>query len=131
MNIYVDVDGTLLSGKLDDTYKQKLASNGYVAAQVWYQRVYIDDLDINERLVHYLRLQKKKGNNIFLWTDRGEPQRKMTVQNLHRHCAEDLFSGFIFYAGQKKKAKVDGLVIDNEIKYRFAGTDFKHVEFKE
>lgn len=119
MDFYVDADGTLLSGWLDRQYQ----ANGYA----WYSRQYVNDLPVNIKLIDELRRYKSSGHNVFLWTNRGENQVKMTMENIANFV--DIFSGFYFHNGQKILSRVDGIVIDNEERYRICGTDFIHINF--
>jgi len=120
MDFYVDVDGTLLASWLDDQFKV----NGFA----WYSRQYVNNLPVNVDLVNELRRYSANGHRIFLWTNRGQNQVKMTMENIASFI--DIFSGFCFYDGRKMTARVDGIVIDNEEKYRICGTDFVHVNFQ-
>lgn len=120
MDFYVDMDGTLVAPWLDDQFK--------VLGFAWYSKQYVNDLPINSDLVSELRRYKSNGHRIFLWTNRGQNQVKMTMENIASFI--DIFSGFCFYDGRKMSSRVDGIVIDNEEKYRICGTDFVRVEFQ-
>jgi hypothetical protein len=98
-------------------------ANGYA----WYSRQYVNNLQVNVELVSKLRALKNEGHEIYLWTNRGESQVKMTMENMKDFV--DIFSGFYFYDGKKLDARVDGIIIDNEVKYSICGTGFIHIQF--
>jgi len=54
-----------------------------------------------------------------LWTNRNYELRKKTLENLGPF--KSLFDSFHFYSGEKKHSKVEGIVIDNNLKYLHCG----------
>lgn len=128
--IYIDVDGTLLSSKLDREFQSHIAADGLDAAIAWYDdAVNVSDLYINYELVREIWLGVMRGDVRFvLWTNRGPNQVEMTKRNLGRYWF--LFSEHQFYTGKKSKSVVEGEVWDNEAKYAMCGTSFRHITFE-
>jgi len=54
-----------------------------------------------------------------LWTNRNYDLQKKTLMNLEPF--KNIFDSFQFYAGEKKKTKVEGIVVDNNQKYLHCG----------
>jgi hypothetical protein len=111
--IYVDVDGTLL----DHSHDQQFIASGYDLS--WYNQQYVSDLAINIGLVAELILLKKY-NKLVLWTNRGEEQKEMTIENLGNIW--NMFDEHQFHSGKKYGTNVDGYTFDNEAKYVNNGT---------
>ena len=63
-----------------------------------------------------------KGHELVLWTNRSLNQKAMTQRNLG--AVWNMFSEHQFHAGQKANCHVDGIVIDNEVKYAHCGRRF-------
>jgi hydroxymethylpyrimidine pyrophosphatase-like HAD family hydrolase len=120
-DIYVDIDGTLLDSSLDNQFKE----HDYNIK--WYDKQYINNLNINNDLIQCLYIIKYIGCNIHILTNRGYAQAKMTIENLAEHTS--LFNSFTFCEGLKSKYTRRGLLIDNEVKYHTVCDTFIHIEF--
>lgn len=127
MNIYVDMDGTLVSNALDNIFKEMVGAYGTEEAVKIYNGLYVDDLEINMPLVKKLVTMKKRGHKVIVWTNRGLSQKEMTMKNLS--SVIDLFDDFVFCGGAKKAQRVNGVVIDNDTTYTTCGTHFIHTTF--
>ena len=109
MRIYVDMDGTLLHGWLDNMFKEMNYDT------TWYDTQWVDDLAINHELVQILKEHQEKGDELILWTNRSLLQRDMTRANLGELW--DMFKEHQFHAGKKHNTNTDGFTYDNEAKY--------------
>jgi len=107
--VYVDMDGTLLSGELD---AQFIASNYDIA---WYDTQHVTTLPVNYELVNILKALKALNVELILWTNRSLIQREMTRLNLGDLWY--LFKEHQFHAGNKRDTNLDGYTFDNEEKY--------------
>ena len=111
---YVDVDGTLLSSRLDKKWMEWKEEYGFEVALEKYEGLDVDDLVVNGLLVDWLRERYEDGDEIVVWTNRGEGQREMTRRNLS--CIEDIVSEWRFREGGKSKDRLmDGWIIDNDL----------------
>lgn len=118
--IYIDLDSTLLSNVLDKWF----IDNGYNIDL--YNKLYVNNLDIDYKLILCIRLVKLFGVEVNILTNRGYKQAKMTLENLGKY--NKLFNKFIFCQGLKKLYKLRGLLIDNEVKYNNVCDTFIHYE---
>lgn len=116
MNIYIDIDGTLLSDEEDRLFTYDVETMGQAAAIVRYEaRTISSDLAINWRLVSQIASLKGDGHTIIGWTNRPVCHAEATLANIA--VVASLFDEVTFHAGMKGESVVDGLVIDNEKKY--------------
>ena len=115
--IYVDVDGVMLDGSLDEMFKEMVKKEGIDNAIAWYEEQRVEDLEINIELLDRLYELKEKYNvKIIMWTNRGSMNIESTFNNLGKYVC--LFDDYMFMEGKKGKSiPVDGIVIDNEEKY--------------
>jgi hypothetical protein len=118
--IYVDCDGVLLSSELDNWFKNRIEEVGFKNAIKEYEEMYVDDLEVNIKLIKLLiNLKKRKNVRVVLWTNRGETERDMTMSNLGEYW--NVFDEVMFREGQKKNDKLNGIVVDNEERYLKCG----------
>ncbi len=125
--IYVDVDGTLLSGSLDLEFKKRSAVEAFSSVLAWYENCGVDDLALNMELIVKLVDLKEQGYELILWTNRGVANIEMTRRNLGIYW--HMFSSHEFHDGKKGKCVLDGFVIDNEEKYLACGLSGVLVNF--
>lgn len=128
MKIYVDVDGTLLDGSLDKMFKERCVNEEFSVVLAWYENCEIDNLELNMDLIKELITLREEGNELILWTNRGEENREMTKRNLGIYW--NMFNSYEFHSGKKSKCVLEGLVIDNEERFSTCGTSFRLIDFK-
>lgn len=119
--VYVDFDGTLADAKHDNEFKKRVKEEGMEKTMQWYNATKVSNLELNKVLIERLQQMKEKGIEIILWTNRGEAQKEMTVENLGKNA--ELFSEMQFRSGAKGKDSLDGFVFDNEEKYLACGKE--------
>jgi len=119
--IYIDLDGTLFSDVLDKWF----INNDYNVNL--YNKLYVNNLDINYKLILCIRLVKIFGVEVNILTNRGYKQAKMTLDNLGKYSK--LFNKFIFCQGLKKLYRLKGLLVDNEVKYNKVCDTFMYYKF--
>jgi hypothetical protein len=134
MRFYVDFDGTLADPVLDDRFKEVERRVGPSEALDKYKSINnISHLSLNMALLSQLALLKRAGHDLYLWTNRGQEQYPMTVKNLGQY--KSLFKDMFFRDGQKIKDRPDGILFDNETKYKDCGklvlVQFKPFKSKE
>jgi len=114
--VYVDVDGTMLSNKHDQRFQEKIKEVGFQEAVAWYDNTEVDDLEVNTELLETLEQVRGEGVKVILWTNRGPKQIEMTKRNLGHWTS--IFSDMLFREGRKSKDVLQGgVVLDNEEKY--------------
>jgi len=117
IEILVDCDGTILDDSIDREFKMIEDKYGYISALEWYAKINRTDCEINKPLLKELRKYKKLYDcKIILFTNRGEHQKEMTIENLKKENAVDVFDDFLFMTGAKKdhSFKDESFVYDNE-----------------
>ena len=121
MRVYVDVDGVLLDGSLDEEFGRRLKKFGKNKTIEWYDNIYVNDLSINMNMINELNRMKNEGYELILWTNRGSNQRSMTIDNLGKYMS--MFSECVFGEGRKNKMMLgnDSMVIDNESRNLIGG----------
>jgi|AntRauMFilla1563_2_1112583.scaffolds.fasta_scaffold09702_6 predicted secreted acid phosphatase len=128
VNVYVDLDGTLLDSRLDDKYKAISTQYGKGFADDWYESTYYDTLELNLALWCRLLVLKEEGASIVAWTNRRESKADMTFSNLAKLGIMDLFSGFMFCNGQKHTMPLrDGVVFENEFDNEIECSEFNFI----
>ena len=120
MLINVDFDGVLVPNTYEkllcDTIDNEgLSFNEYSSVWDWYDKLVRNPLNLNIQLLHYLVKVRNEGHYLRLWTNRSYTLKKQTLCNLGEWAS--LFDSFEFYAGNKVKSKVEGVVIDNSLDY--------------
>jgi len=116
MKIYVDMDGTVLSNKLDNQFRCIATAINMAEALLWYADVYVDDLQVNTVLLGKIATLKAEGHEIIGWTNRDDNKQLMTERNLGIYLP--LFDTIQYHAGDKRSSVVsDGIVYDNEAEY--------------
>lgn len=120
INIFVDMDGTVLDSSLDNEFKRRCEEDGFDITIKWYRKCNVSNLNINIELIEQLIALKDKGHNLVLWTNRGLENKEMTKNNLKEYW--NIFNEYQFHSGMKSKCQLDGVVIDNEEKYLSCGT---------
>jgi hypothetical protein len=132
MKIYVDIDGTLLSGKLNNKYEAFRSIVGTHIALWIYDRMYRkSDLAINTALVAILKQHIEQGDELVMWTNRGPHNRRMTRNNLGNDIWH-MFSEYVFAKGSKTttcKPVLDSIIYDDDMHSMMPGIVFVHVQW--
>lgn len=127
---FVDVDGTLLCGAfsgmhaaLRKTADRETAKEALDAEMQRYARV-----GINHDLLSQLHALKAMGCRLVLWTNRSECAREATRVQLGHHW--DLFEEHLFREGNKIDDRLQGVVIDDDVRFARCGlVGFVHVRW--
>lgn len=116
----VDFDGVLIP----EDFEKKF----FNVDKSW--RVSIDDYirmvvesplpPLNTDLLLHLDSLRQEGNTIRLLTNRNKDLMKTTFKTLNGYV--QIFDSFTFCDGLKKNHKVEGIMIDNEVKYLSCGS---------
>ena len=117
--VYVDLDGVLLSGEHDQAFQQAIKERGFPEAVKWYDNTIVDNLRLNTELLETLKQVVDEGVSVTVWTNRGPNQIEMTLRNLGSWTS--IFSDMLFREGKKSKDSLRGIVLDNEEKYLLCG----------
>jgi len=116
MRIYIDVDGTILSQKLDLEFKDRWQRDGYAATVAWYVHQGVANLRRRWWLLLILTVMAAVGIELVLWTNRFDRNREATKANLGWFWR--IFQEHQFWNSTKGEAvPQDGWVIDNEPSY--------------
>jgi len=108
--VNIDFDGVLIPNdfekKLFHNGKTKMSIDNYIKMIIMSPllRFFADNMD-----KYALRL----------WTNRNSDLQKKTLMNIESF--KNVFDSFHFHGGEKKKTKVEGVVIDNNPKYLKCG----------
>lgn len=127
--VNIDFDGVLISNRFEKILIEHLSYSGFSAKLSfplsnsildWYfEMIGISPLaPLNFELLKFFAKNMNK-YALRLWTNRYPNQRKKTLLNLEPF--KYVFDSFHFYAGDKEKYKVEGVVIDNNPKYLKCG----------
>ncbi len=120
MLLNIDFDGVLVPNTHETALLNKSKEEGLSFEDTspiwdWYGRlVNATPLPINHSLLQYLHSQKEMGNTIRLWTNRAYTLRNATISNLGTYAS--IFDSSSFYAGHKSSCKVEGVVMDNDVR---------------
>lgn len=126
--VYVDADGTLFDNWLDDVFSELYRIFGLKLALELYSGVRCDNLELNIALWLRLIALKEEGHIIILWTNRGEHQIEMTLENLDNWGILHMFDGYIFADGNKSKYHCpDGIVFDNDFRNEVLCQEFHYI----
>ena len=120
MLLNVDFDGVLVPNTHETALlnKSKVEELSLVDSSPiwgWYNRlVDTTPLPINHSLLQYLSIRKEMGDTIRLWTNRAYTLKNATLNNLGSYAS--IFDSSSFYAGRKSSCKVEGVVVDNDVR---------------
>ncbi len=120
MLLNIDYDGVLVPNTHETTLLNKSKEEGLSFADSspiwdWYDRlVNTTLLSINHSLLQYLSIRKEMGDTICLWTNRAYTLKNATLNNLGSYAS--IFDSSSFYAGRKSSCKVEGVVVDNDVR---------------
>ena len=135
--VYVDFDGVLIPNYFEKQLVEKLSgvplddkiSNFNPEVFDWY----IDMVNsspfapLNVSLLKFFEENSDK-YTLRLWTNRNHGLIRKTIDNLGKYIP--LFDSFEFHEGNKIANKVEGIVIDNNLKYLSCGEVGIHYEWK-
>lgn len=139
MLINVDLDGVLIPNYFEKQLVEKGMQSGGLPSKIsqfdgrtfdWYVEMVTTspNAPLNIPLLHTLHQWRMSGNAIRLWTNRNLELKKKTIQNLGDWYG--LFDSFHFFSGKKHESRVDGIVIDNSLKYLNCGEMGIHYEWR-
>ncbi len=119
MLMNIDFDGVLVPNTHDTAFMDKvnegLPLTETSPIQDWYDRlVNTTPLPINHSLLQYLSVRKDMGDTIRLWTNRPYTLKNATIHNLGPYAS--IFDSSSFYGGRKSSCKVEGVVVDNDVR---------------
>jgi hypothetical protein len=120
MLLNIDFDGVLVPNTHETTLMNKSGDEGLSLEDTspiwdWYDRlVNMTSLPINHSLLQFLYSRKEMGDTIRLWTNRAYTLRTPTLNNLGPYTS--IFDSSSFYGGRKSSYKVEGIVLDNDVR---------------
>ncbi len=116
----IDFDGVLVPNTNEEKLfshakKQKLTLEDTSPLWDWYDRLIHDNpLPLNHSLLGFLSTRREMGDTIKLWTNRAYALCGYTMDNLSDYVS--IFDSSTFYEGHKSKYKVEGVVVDNDVR---------------
>ena len=109
--VNVDYDGVVIPNKLEEVYR-KTTINKYIKITLK------TEMMINKELLRFFARNQDR-YTFRLWTNRNSDLYKVTINSLGNFKV--VFDSFHFYAGEKGRSRVEGIVIDNDNKYLHCG----------
>lgn len=133
MLLNIDFDGVLVPNTHDTAFVDKV-NEGLSLADTspihdWYENlINTTPLPINHSLLQFLHSRKEMGDTIRLWTNRAHTLRDATLRNLGPYVS--IFDSSLFYGGRKSACKVEGVVVDNDVRNLTCGDAGIHYEWR-